>query len=360
MHERFKMVIFFLFLSYFLFSQDDQKSIAFFIDQGKIEKEYEIMVERLFDKIEEYIFDKNENFIRVIVTEKVDVSSLKQLSNYSFTNKIDVFYRITYGYESSSPGLIIINIKLLTPFQEILYDYSTVVKKEELKDLMKQDQILKWYNVFDKSVDKIKAIKRVINKTSLVKPKVNFTHDFPIVNISLSAISLKLYFDGRTSLKLFSFFPLEIRLTFYPLKYFEAGSFIKFDYNNMIYKYTDSFGNTKFFDSIFNFTYGLYAGFSYFNNNFHYSMGLQFYNLYYDLNKTKFIKTNDINSYFLPQFSFYNKIDIKIFKFLNYTIFINLKTMPLFENSGNFFYSRPFYYDFVTLEFSLVGFSLTF
>ena len=135
----------------------------------------------------------------------------------------------------------------------------------------------------DEILLRIRSVKSKTQKNLLFNKKNEFKHDFPFVNISLSAISLKFYFDYRTSLKIFSFFPVEFRLTFYPLKYMETGAFIKFDYNNMIYKYLDRYKEYQYFDSVFNLTYGLYLGFSYFNDNFHYSFGGQFYNLYLTL-----------------------------------------------------------------------------
>jgi len=355
MQGKFKFIIFLLHLTFYVFSQDSYKTITFFIEKTNISPEESLLIENIFDIAKSYILEKDKMLKYVVVLDKLENNSFKQVSNYVFTNQIDCFVLVKPQFQKNQE--ININIKLISGIQDVIYE-NTFIEKIEI--LQRMDNSSNFIKVLDDMSIKIQTIKKQQQKTILNKQKFKFIHDFPITNISLFVISLKLYFDARTSLKLFSFFPIEFRLTFYPLKYFEVGGFIKFDYNNMIYKYKDINGNFHFFDSVFNLTYGIFVGFSYFNENFHYSIGLQAYNLYYDLSKTQFKKPDSIDGYLLPQFSFYNKIDIKIFKFVNYSIFINLKTTPLFESVDNYFFSKPFSFDFVVLEFSFVGFSFTF
>ncbi|HPO48750.1 MAG TPA: hypothetical protein PLO89_00350 [Spirochaetota bacterium] len=356
MRRKFSFLSFLLFSFFSLYANDEQRSVAFFINKAGFSQNRILTVENFVDNLKSYILSKENEIYSVFITEDIDASDLKNVSSYVFLNRIDAYVWINPKISENLPTDEI-NLKLFSSPQELLFETDFLVEK---KLYAQNDFNEKFINIGDEICARILNIKNVVKKNFSSNIKFNFKRDYPVTNIALFALSLKLYFDGRTSLKLFSFFPVELRLTFYPLKYFETGAFVKFDYNNMIYKYKNDGGIFQYFDSVFNLSYGLFLGFSYFNENFHYSVGLQFYNIYYSLDKTEFVKPDKIGGYFLPQFSLYNKIDIKIIKSINYSVFINLKTLPLFQTEKNLFYSTPFNYDFVVLEFSFVGFSFTF
>ena len=135
-----------------------------------------------------------------------------------------------------------------------------------------------------------------------------------------------------------------------------------FDFDDMIYKYYDFIlSDYKYYHTTFNLIYGVFFGGSFFFDIYHYSLGLNLYNIFYYLpNNPEFKKTEDYRSYFLPQISFYQRLDIKIFKIINYSIYFIIKTIPEFFYKDKYFYSEPFKYDFVVVEISILGFSINF
>jgi hypothetical protein len=276
--------------------------------------------------------------------ETVSDANLKKISGNIYDNGGNCYYI----FDASND---VVNIKLYSVFNELVYN-DRIIKnaKGEYSSLENYINSLELFLSL-----KSTSLKRFSEK------KITYIHDFPYFNISLNAVSLKFYFDARTTSKMFSFFPLEIKATFYPLKYLEVGAFIRFDVGEMVYKYRDLNDNSlNNYDSPFDISYGFFCGFSLFGPIAHYSAGIMFYNIFYNLN-ANYKKQENINSYFLPQFAIYQKVDFKLFKFLNYTIFFNLKTMPLFYlDRSTYFYSKPFSYDFFIIEFSLIGISLTF
>ena len=160
--------------------------------------------------------------------------------------------------------------------------------------------------------------KKIFRKKRL-KKSFTFNHNFPFVSLGFTALSVKFYFDDRINSranKLFSIYPVNFRLSFFPLRYFEFGLFCHIDYENMVYRYLDE-GEYEYFDSKLIFSYGLFLGLSLFYEKNHYSLGVQVYNLFYDLPEKKdWRKTNDVNGYFLPQIGVYQKLDFKIYKIL--------------------------------------------
>lgn len=218
---------------------------------------------------------------------------------------------------------------------------------------------------FDNSLSQIKScidrfdIKPFIRPAKRQTVKKKKDRDFPIFGLTLMTTSVKLYFDQRTNSKIFSFFPVNLAVSFYPLRYMEAGLFFKMNYDDVIFKYEDvSRGTFDYYDITFKFGYGFFIGASFFADRYHYSCGLQVYNYHLYL-ANSWSKTGDYRSEFFPQFAFYQKLDVKIFKFLYYSLQISLKTLQKFIlDENNVFYSYPFNYDFFTVEMTLLGFSI--
>ncbi len=246
--------------------------------------------------------------------------------------------------------------------QESFFEYLY-----KITDLDKQAILLDASIFFEECISQIRDsidildIKPIIKKTKSTVLKKKLEHNYPYFTLSLLTTSLKLYFDQRTSSKIFSFFPVDISASFYPLKYMELGLFFRLDYDDMIFKYYDvSHGTNDYYTSTFKFAYGLFIGGSFFFDKFHYSLGLKMYNFHLYISDLTWKKTGDYRSDFFPQFAFYQKLDVKIFKFLSYSVQVSVKTTQQFVLENNVFYSEPFKYDFITLEVSLLGFSITF
>ena len=359
MQEKYKFVaIFFIFFISFSFCDENNKNIAIFGNYNEnLDNDVIISMKYLIDYAEKNIIDKYPN-INLLLNEDRYNKTLKQILTYAFSKNQDGIFFIEATFNN---GVLSLNIKLYSYISEFLYEdkfYFTDINN------FKVEELENWIKIFYNGVDiLLKSKTKPKINISVIKDQFKNIRDFPLVNLSLSALSLKLYMDGRTSIKIFSFFPVDLRVSFFPVKYFEAGLFLRLDYNNMVYKYLNLSDNKYYYyDSYFNFVYGIFCGLSFFSNIAHYSFGLQFYNILYDLSNNKnFIKPENVNGYLLPQFAFYQKLDIKIFKSISYSLFFNIKTMPMFIlDKKNNFYSNPFNYDFIVVEFSLVGISVTF
>jgi len=356
MRGNFKYIIIFLLLFTIPCFAEEKRKIS--IVKSKNVNSSDIngnIIRFLVDSAQEKIAKKYDNITILFDDEKYIGKTIIQITSEIIINNQDGFFYIDLTNDNN---LSILNVKFINGFNEIFYDGNYKV----VKDFgLSEGGLDAWYEIFYKSIDKL-LLKKVSGKkkANLIFLNTKANRDFPLISISLNALSLKMYFDSRTSSKLFSMFPIDIRLTFFPLKYFECGTFIKFNVNDNVYKYYDNNKNINgFYDSSFDFSYGIFCGMSYFSDIIHYSIGAQFYNLYYDLNNNyKYLKTDDINSYFLPQFSIYQKLDIKLLKYIYFSLFFCLKTLPLFNMNNKYFYSNPFSYDFVNLEFSFIGISI--
>lgn len=294
---------------------------------------------------------------------KADISDfyLKKITNFLFSKKINAFYYIKIYEENDE---LILDLKLYNSLGAVLYENIFKTEKIMDNDKINQEEENVWSMVLNNSIDELLKIKNIKANLGISgREKFKFYHDFPLMNIEISLISSKMYFDSRVYdyfQKLFSIAPIDLRISFYPLRYFELGIFCQFDFNDSIFKYYKS-GKAYFFESYFNLNYGLFFGLSFFFENFHYSLGVQTYNIYYDIKLiSDWQRKNDFESNFIPQFSFYQKLDFKIFKFLYFTLLFNFKTTPLFNVENSFFYSKTFYYDFFVVEVSFIGLSIIF
>lgn len=368
MRLRYKIfIILFLFLSISIFfSNEDKKAITLISNLNEnLKIEAKSIIEYLKDITEVNLFDKyKDKLIIKNIEGDIDISEVNKFINYIYSQNIDSFY---YFSVKKTEG-IEVNIKLYDYLGNILYEKVFLLLDE---DFTEQDKYIspkkmeEWDSIIEESSKKIFETREKIFKSEGLFSKFSFEHDFPFINIAVSAVSGKMYFDERMiykTHKIFSFFPFEIRATVFPVKFFETGLFFKINYNNMVYKYYDhDKGIYDYFEMGLILHYGLFAGFSVFNDIMHYSIGLQIYNMYYDISfYPKWKKADDYRSNFLPQIALYQKVDFKLFKFLYYTIILNFKTIPRFELEDNVFYSRPFLYDFFVIELSFVGFSFMF
>ncbi len=343
-----------------LFSQEKKNLFLVINFHNSLELNEIFFINYLFDDSIATVLQENANVNIFTNAIELETDNIRNIANYVLVKKGIGFFFI---YCSKKENNISINLKLYSLQLEKLYEQELEIKHSSSFDSYIENkeltsQVVKYLL---EGIDIISQKKYNIFSLNL-KQKNLFKHDFPLLNLMLSAVSVKIYFDGRTNSKLFSFFPISLYLTFYPLKYFEIGTFISFDFDDFIFKYKiNSSNDYKYFYTSFIFLYGFFAGFSVFFDIYHYSIGVGFYNIYYDLkDQTGWVKPDDYRAYFLPQISFYNKLDIKIFKVLNYSLYVSIKTIPLFINEDNYFYSNPFLFDFIIVEFSILGFSVTF
>ncbi len=370
MHGNYKIliIILFLLLSFSLiFSAENIKQITILSNiESDLTDRTKDIVNYLIDITELNLMDKyKNNLIIKNINGEVDSLDLKRIENYIFSQRIDCYFYFTITEEGES---VVINIKLKDYLNSNIFEDNFLLTKEDLtnddKFILKEKEE-KWIKLINDSTAKIFELKEKVIRRNEEFSRLNLQHDFPFFNIGITAVSIKMYFDERMiykSNKLFSFFPLELRATVFPLRFFETGLFFRINFDNMVYKYyDDDKAIYDFFDMGVILEYGIFIGVSFFNDYAHYSIGLQIYNIFYDISYyPKWKKAEDYRSNFLPQVALYQKADFKLFKFLYYSIFFNFKTNPKFTLSDNTFYSYPFSYDFFTLEFSIVGFSIMF
>ncbi|HOJ62818.1 MAG TPA: hypothetical protein PLE45_00185 [Spirochaetota bacterium] len=357
MQERFKFAIFFIIISLFCaFSKEKINLFLVLNFQNSIELNEIFFINYIFDYSIDSLMKKNDSINIFTHSTDLETDNIKNIANYIITKKGSGFFFIDCKKQED---VIYINLKLYTAQLEMLYEKEFDIRGINVSENYIEEKLSLLISYLLESIEIISKKKNIFTLNIIKKEPVK--RDFPILNLALSAVSIKLYFDARTNSRIFSFFPVNLFLTFYPLKYFEIGTFISFDFEDLIFKY--NFYNSNRYDyfyTSFVFLYGFFAGFSFFFDIYHYSLGISIYNIYYDLPpKTGLIKPEDYRGYLLPQIGFYNRLDIKMFKILNYSIFFSLKTVPLFIKENNYFYSNPFLFDFVIVEFSILGFSIS-
>lgn len=215
--------------------------------------------------------------------------------------------------------------------------------KEKIYDQIASDVLL----IPDKDVllNQIKPETKVKNYN---QDKKN-NHDFPYISLSLSGLSFHLYYDDLNN---FSIFPINLSLSFYPFRYMEINLFYNLSYKDFYF----DFSSAEM--SPFAQFYGMSVGFSFFYKLGHYSLGLSFYNISSFVEYKNTLKS--VQSYFLPQFSFYQRLDIKLYKMIYYTMLINFHTVQKFSNIDNEWNGKIFDYDLPQLDVSLLGISVFF
>lgn len=369
MQKNYKLAVLFLILLFVCVlssAKEVKKNMTFILNYHKdTSKDIILKGEYLIDIAEMELLTNHEDVSLKNINGEIDSLNLTSVKEYSRSSGIYAFYYIKITDKDNSTD---IGLYLYNSAGENIYDCNFMLDSTayDVNNVIGEKFKKKWLESINESYNVLDTSKQKISVKNRFKNKISFEHDFPIFNIALTGISGKLYFDERVSIyphKMFSFFPLQARATFFPLKYFEAGVFFKIIYDNMVYKYEDLNNNRKkdFFDSGLVFYYGFFAGLSFFNETSHYSIGIEFYNLYYDLSKhPEWNKVSDYRSYFLPQFSLYQKIDFKLFKFLYYSLQLNFRTIPQFQLADSYMRSYPFLFDFFIIEISVVGLSIMF
>lgn len=209
--------------------------------------------------------------------------------------------------------------------------------------------------------DDISGVQSVEGINSIISNKKNiFKFEFPNAQLGVTGVSYKVFNDERSNL--FSVFPVNLFVTFFPHDNFEIGLFYRFSYNSNIVLFRDIINkktNEKLI--LFDMEYGFMTGFSTTYEKTVYSIGASFFNkqIFFS-EKNKYTLVNDYRKYFMPQFSIYQKINIRLSKFIYYSIFINIKTSQMYEVANNYFYGKMFNYNLVVLELSFVGISVIF
>lgn len=365
MPGKFRLILIFLFILFELFSQEKKWNMTFIVNEEKIMSKKVLMgVSYMIDLAENEILKNNENIIFSNVKGEVETHSLKKIVNYIFSHGISAFYYVSVIEQDNT---IDIDIKLYTSIGNLLFEDKITSDNDFSHEKYISNEIeKKWINIINKSIDEIsKTPRKRTFKKKFIKRLFKFEHDFPIFSLGVTALSVRMYFDERMfeniNNKIFSVFPIETRMTFFPLRYFEVGIFASFNFENMVYAYYDN--KVKQFKNFYpNFIlfYGFFTGLSFFYDNNHYSLGLKVSNLFYNLSTTpSWAKTNNYYSYFLPQFSIYQRLDFKIFKIVYFSISFDFYTLSLFNlNKNNYFYSSPFWYDFFGIQVSFVGISI--
>lgn len=362
MQRKFKVIIVFLFLVLFTIQgQEKMRDIALVMNMHMPYSEDALIVSSyLKDIAETKVINTYDSIILKKISGDIDSTSLKKVINFIFSRGISAFYYITVKQENN---FLHIDLKLYNSVGSIIYEYVYVLYISNENDfIVSERDEKKWLDIISNSLDHVLMLKDKINiEKKMISRSFKFEHDFPFFSIGVNALSGKIYFDNRMnarSQKLFSVFPVDIKLKFFPLKYLEVGVFTQFDYNNMVYRYLDN-NKYYYYDSGFSVFYGVMAGLSFFKENSHYSIGIQFYNMYYDISERgEWNKPYNLNSNFLPQFSLYQELSIKIFNFFYFSIFFRFKTLPLFYLNGSDFISQPFHYDFFTVEITFAGLSI--
>lgn len=283
------------------------------------------------------------------IVDDLRYDNIPSILNYIFNNEYDGFI---YFRLSEDQKVLIID----------QYDYNGIVLNTIEYEFDYENQV---DNNFDEMIETISNMYSLFTKRKfslqrkfINKKDFNLDRDYPFVNLSLNMVSYSMLYDHR--INTVSIFPIEFRFSFFPLRYMEAGILFRVDNENTMYLHKNIVTNsTEYRYNYVDLFYGFFAGFSFFNEGIHYSLGVSFYNMQYILNE-KFNNDGTYRSYFLPQFSIYQKFDIELFSFLNYSLLINFKTMPIFYKNDKTIYSSPFLYDYFVIELSLLGFSITF
>ncbi len=220
------------------------------------------------------------------------------------------------------------------------------------------DEILNY--IIINIINEKKQNENVVEKINLPKTKLKFKFEFPNVNIGISGVSYKIFNDQRSNI--FSIFPINLLFSFYPHTNIETGFFFRFSYNSSIALYRN-IGEISFNQKLiyFDIEYGFFVGFSSIFEQTIFSIGFSLFNKTFFLEENDSFKIkNNINNYFLPEISLYQKINVRLLKNIYYTVFINIKSAQIYEYSKPYFYGNFFDYNLFVLELSFFGVSVIF
>lgn len=347
-----KIIIFYIFILTNLFSLN----IAIFYENiESFNNENDPYIILFINEIE--IKTMNEDVAFKLIREKINILDKKELSDICTINNCDLYIILSNIknsvkldiFEKKGNLISTNNINNVLPNEnEIIENYKERVADKIISKLIEKKDLYKQYvPVIDLS-------------DVLIKNKIKFNFEFPNINVGLSAISYKLFNDQRVNL--FSVYPINISILFYPLKKIEIGGFFKFSYDTSIFLYRNiNSGQLSEKKINFDFEYGFMIGYCSVFENTLYSIGFSFYNKVHVLDNNDTYKSkNDVFNYFLPQFSFYQKFSFKLFKNIYYSAFINIKTSQIYEYSEPYFYGNVFDYNALLLEICPVGVSIIF
>lgn len=350
-----KYKLFFLFIFTFSLFPNENKIAILFDDMNNLDNNYKILSMYLINELE--VNSPIPDFSFELIREMKKDSEFSLLDKY----KTDINYSIilTATVKDNVFSINHLNEKLeLISSIDIIYSYDLLEETEiaeiyinNYKDELYKNIVLLLSKIRENKTFKVQKI----DKTN----KINLIHNFSYFNLSLVGISYKSFYDERSNV--FSVFPICLTISFYPLKYLETNIFSKFSYNNSILKFYDKEENKYYYKkTLLDIDYGFMIGYSLFYDKTHYSVGFSFYNNFFTMENEDFKKDEIYRNYILPQISIYQKIDIKIFKNIYYTFFINIRTVQKFDVYDNRIYTNVFYYDYPIIEFSLLGISVTF
>ncbi|HBI38484.1 MAG: hypothetical protein A2015_16345 [Spirochaetes bacterium GWF1_31_7] len=234
------------------------------------------------------------------------------------------------------------------------------VKEENFNSEIKKitDDIFNFITI--NYINKKKQNDNVNDTINFHKTKNKLKFEFPNVNFGISGVSYKIFNDKRSNI--FSIFPINLLFSFYPHSNIETGLFFRFSYNSSIALYRNV-GENSYNQKLiyFDIEYGFFIGFSSIFEQTIFSIGFSFFN------KTFFLEENDpfkiknnLNNYFLPEISLYQKINVRLINNIYYTVFINIKSAQIYEYSNPYFYGNFFDYNLLVLELSFFGVSVIF
>lgn len=331
--------IFIMFLTFSLFAEKKHISV-FFENKDTLSDEEFYSIMYIFNCIEsenrisDCTFFCDYNFVDMSIERRV------------LLNKNDAFY-VAYFEDKN------LKFDIYDKSGEIIsssfFDFSSCSSLDDL-NVVKE----KIYEQMEKDVlhilHKDKEINQAATNSSKVKSsEKKMNHDFPYVSFSVTGVSFHLYYEDLNN---FSIFPINFYLSFYPLRYMEISFFYDLSYNDF---YLDcSSGSLALFSQF----YGMSLGFSFFYKMSHYSFGVSFYNISAFVEKSG--KLRSVESYFLPQFAFYQRLDIKLYKIIHYTMYVSFHTVQKFSNEDSGWNGKIFDYGLPQLDVSLLGISLFF
>ena len=334
------LIIFILFLTTVFYGEE--KKVSLFYEKADSTKEEDNLIVM-------YIFN--------CIESENKISDCHFYCDYSFANvsferrvtlnKNDAFY--IFKYEEEVLKLDIYNKK-----GELLSSSSFNTKScVSLDDLNLVKEAIYQQMASDIALISNDGITTVQN--TVIENKINYMqekkveHDYPYASLSISGVALHLYYEDLNN---FSIFPINFNVAFYPVRYMEIGMFYNLSYKDFYFdKSTAAMAPLAQF-------YGVSLGFSFFYKISHYSFGASIYNISAIREKGNTFEA--IESYFLPQFSFYQRLDIKLYKKIYYTMFINFHTTQKYSNKNNCWYGKIFDYDLPLLDVSLLGISVFF
>ncbi|MCG8572301.1 MAG: hypothetical protein MJB14_19380 [Spirochaetes bacterium] len=367
MAENYKLYIILIILfPLMLFANDDLKKIGIYYENYDFGmSEAELTTFYMINRAEEHFAGSEQQLIHFSLSDSE--ISVKALINYAAEHNMDGICRIIFQKKNNNQTgdvpQISFQLKMIfldnagtQLFQEAIdFTEGYNIKYIEEKQILNQ-----FFDIFQKAFHSVKPRSVKISPDTIKKKrKLKDWHDYPIFNFGVDAVSVKMYYDSREDE--FAIFPIDIRLAFFPFRYWEVGLFCRFENNNTIFKYMDyNQDKEEYFESGFNFYYGIFTGLSFFSENTHYSIGVAIYNMFYQLTEDTFMqKKENYQSWFIPQFAIYQRMTFRLFKIFHYTLYFNIRVLPYFYKEDQYFYSRPFHYNFIILEASILGFSIT-